>query len=585
MMMHSFNCIFRAAVLLLVISIPSAYALMGGNPNGTADYALINGKIYTMNEKQPWADAVAIEGNKITYVGGASGLRDVIGLGTEVIDLDGRMVMPGFLDGHFHPLAGALFARGANLQTDDTDDMVNRIRSYVKDNPEAEVITGFGWRTGLYPDDFLTTKTLDAIESKRPVYMWAIDGHGAWVNSKALELAGVDKDTPDPVPGYSSFGRDAEGNPNGRLIEIPAQMQVFSAVLDADADYIRAGMEEWLPKFSAAGLTGGIDFGIMGIDMDDGFGIYKSLEREGKLPMRIVASYYWNKPEVDPIPQIKALKEKHTTELIKPKFIKINVDGGSEAAHSALFVDGYSDAPDLKVEPVIPADVLNDVVRRADAQGIDMVAHTIGDGAVRMLLDAYEGAIKANPPRDRRLASSHTSLVHPDDVSRFARLNVTADLGINWGVLDPYMTGVVVERIGKERTDRYLGAKELMDAGARVSFSSDWAASSYFSNHEPLVAIQMAVTRQGIGKPDMKPLGGDKAKVTLEQALRAHTLNVAYTMGMDDQIGSLEVGKLADLIVLDKNLFEVSADEIHKVKVMYTIMNGELVHDATTTGQ
>jgi predicted amidohydrolase YtcJ len=220
----------------LAISATGAYALIGGNPNGTADYALINGRVYTMNEKQPWADAVAVEGNKIIYVGDAAGLRDVIGFGTEVIDLDGKMVMPGFLDGHFHPLSGALFARGAQLQTDDMDDMVNRIRTYAEENPDADVITGFGWRTGMYPDGFLTKETLDAIESERPIYLWAIDGHGAWVNSKALELAGVDKDTPDPVPGYSSFGRDAEGNPNGRLIEIPAQMQVFSAVLDADAD-------------------------------------------------------------------------------------------------------------------------------------------------------------------------------------------------------------------------------------------------------------------------------------------------------------------------------------------------------------
>jgi predicted amidohydrolase YtcJ len=271
-------------------------------------------------------------------------------------------------------------------------------------------------------------------------------------------------------------------------------------------------MEEWLPKFSAAGLTGGIDFGVRGIDMDEGFGIYKSLEGEGKLPLRIAASYYWNVPAVDPIPLIKDLKEKHTTELLKPKFIKINVDGGSEAARSACFVEAYTDAPDLKVKPIIPADVLNDVVQRADAQGIDMVAHTIGDRAVRLLLDAYEGAIKANPQRDRRLASSHTSLVHPDDVPRFAELDVTADLGINWGALDPYMTRIVAERIGEDRMNRYLGAKELMDAGARVSFSSDWAASSYFSNHEPLVAIQMAMTRRSIGKPDMKPLGGEKRK-------------------------------------------------------------------------
>lgn len=170
--------------------------------------------------------------------------------------------------------------------------------------------------------------------------------------------------------------------------------------------------------------------------------------------------------------------------------------------------------------------------------------------------------------------------MHPDDVGRFAELGVTADLGINWGALDPYMTQVVAKRVGEERLNRYLGAKELMDAGARVSFSSDWAASSYFSNHESLVAIQMAMTRRSIGDAEAEPLGGEEAKVPLEQALRAHTINVAYMMDMDDQIGSLEVGKMADLIVLEKNLFEVPHEDISRVKVLYTVMNGELVHDA-----
>ncbi len=219
-------------------------------------------------------------------------------------------------------------------------------------------------------------------------------------------------------------------------------------------------------------------------------------------------------------------------------------------------------------------------MRRADVKGINVISHSIGDKAVRMMLDAIEGAIKANPPRDRRNSTSHTSLVHPDDINRFAELGVTADLQVIWGAYDPYMTNVVKKRVGEERLSRYVSAKALMDAGARVSFGTDWPASSYSSIYRPLDSIQMAVTRRNIGRTDQEPLGGEEAKVPLADALRASTLNVAYTMGMDDQIGSLEVGKLADLIVLEKNLFEIPPEEIHSVRVLYTIMNGALVHEA-----
>ena len=549
-----------------------------GRLNGTADYALINGKIYTMDEAQPWAEAVAIEGNKITYVGGADGLKSQIGLGTEVIDLDGRMMMPGFVDGHIHAIAGGMIMQGLDLQTDDKDELFKRLKTYIADNPDLDVILGYGFRFNVWTDGNPTAAMLDKLESERPVYLWAIDGHIAWVNSKALEIAGIDKETPDTVPGYSYFEKDENGEPTGYIVEVPAQMQVLSALVDVDLDFIKAGVEEWLPRISEAGITAVADYGIQGIGQDEGFQLFKDLEVAGQLPVRVVGVYYWNDPNVDPIPLLRALDEKHSTELIQANRLKINLDGGDDK-WTGLFVEPYADRPDIEVRPIIPYDVLNDVVKRADAAGFDVVCHCFGDLAVRKLLDAIEAAIAANPERDRRNVLSHLVLVHPEDVGRFSELGVTADLQAAWGALDPLNAGITTERLGEEHMKRYIGINELLKAGANLSFSSDWPVSGYISNIFPLRTIQVAATRRTLGDSNSTRLGGDAGKVPLEAALRAHTLGAAYGMGIDDKVGSIQMGKLADLIVLDKNIFEVPEEEIGNVKVMYTIMNGKFVHE------
>ena len=531
-----------------------------------------------MDEAQPWAEAVAIEGNKITYVGGADGLKSQIGLGTEVIDLDGRMMMPGFVDGHIHAIAGGMIMQGLDLQTDDKDELFKRLKTYIADNPDLDVILGYGFRFNVWTDGNPTAAMLDKLESERPVYLWAIDGHIAWVNSKALEIAGIDKETPDTVPGYSYFEKDENGEPTGYIVEVPAQMQVLSALVDVDLDFIKAGVEEWLPRISEAGITAVADYGIQGIGQDEGFQLFKDLEVAGQLPVRVVGVYYWNDPNVDPIPLLRELDEKHSTELIQANRLKINLDGGDDK-WTGLFVEPYADRPDIEVRPIIPYDVLNDVVKRADAAGFDVVCHCYGDLAVRKLLDAIEAAIAANPERDRRNVLSHLVLVHPEDVGRFSELGVTADLQAAWGALDPLNAGITTERLGEKHMKRYIGINELLKTGANLSFSSDWPVSGYISNIFPLRTIQVAATRRTLGDSNSTRLGGEAGKVPLEAALRAHTLGAAYGMGIDDKVGSIQMGKLADLIVLDKNIFEVPEEEIGNVKVMYTIMNGKIVHE------
>lgn len=492
-----------------------------GRLNGTADYAFINGKIHTMNENQPRAEAVAIEGNKITYVGDASGLMREIGYDTEVVDLRGKMMLPGFVDGHIHAVAGGVIMKGLGLQTDDKDELMKRITEYVNANPDEKLIHGYGLRLHIWTDDWPTAAMLNEIESERPVYFWAVDGHKAWVNSKALEIAKITKHTPETVPGFSFFQRDKDGNPTGWVVEIPAQMQVLSALVDINPDYVKDGVLEWLAKFSAAGLTSVHDYGIQGLSMDEGFQMFKDLETAGKLPLRVLGVYYWNDPNIDPIPIVQKLATTVNTPLIKGKRFKVNMDGGDDS-HNALYVDPYSDKPDLKVNPIITYDALNDAIKRADKLGIDGVCHCFGDLAVRKFLDAVEGAIQANPIRDRRNVISHGTLVHPDDYACLKKLRVTHDSTGSWMSLDPLLRSVSYRMLGKECFNNMFPMKAIADTGANVSFGSDWPVSGYISEYRPLFAIQRAILRQI--DPKQSPLGGKKGPITVASGTQsAHT--------------------------------------------------------------
>ena len=314
-----------------------------------ADFIFTNGKVYTVNPKQLEAQAVAVKGEKIIYVGSAAGANKLKGAKTKVVDLKGGMLLPGFVDNHIHVIAGTLIARGVNLQTDSREEVFTRLREYVRKNPKLKVIVGYGWRFNVFSDP--TKEDLDKIESKRPVFLWAVDGHKAWVNSKALELAKITKTTKEPVPGYSFFKRTKDGTPTGYIIEVPAQILVLSRLTTLGQPYARSGLDVWLPRLSSAGITTVFDAGIQGLSQDDGFKLILDYERRGKLPLRIFAAYYWNSGKVDPIPILKRLMSTYKSKLIRVQKLKINLDGDDDT-YSALLVDPYSDKPGAKVNPI-----------------------------------------------------------------------------------------------------------------------------------------------------------------------------------------------------------------------------------------
>ena len=360
----------------------------------SADIVFRNGPVYTIDGKSPWARAVAVKGKRIAFVGDDAGVQPFIGPQTRVVDLAGKMLLPGFVEGHIHPLVGAILTRGADLQFETREDILHALKAYRDKVGKADIIRGFGWRYFAFPATGPRKEDLDAIWPDVPVILLAIDAHCAWVNSQALALAGVTKDTKDPLPGFSYFERDpATGEPTGYLVEVPAIIRVNNAVEPFSRDYVAEGLADWLPKAAAAGITAVFDAGVQVIPDTEGFAIYSDLERKGRLPFRVIGSYYHNNPDIDPVPVIKALRREFQSELVRASVPKLNIDGG-DAQYTAALLAPYADAPKTSGDTLLPPDLFADIIRRADRDGIDIHIHSYGDRGTRLSLDAFEAAIK-----------------------------------------------------------------------------------------------------------------------------------------------------------------------------------------------
>ena len=305
------------------------------------------------------------------------------------------------------------------------------------------------------------------------------------------------------------------------------------------------------PQASAAGITTVFDAGMQVVPDTEGFAIYRRFEREGKLPFRVVGSYYHNNPAIDPVPIIKALRREFHSELVKASVLKLNMDGGDNA-HTGVFLAPYADAPETSGEPLLPPDLFADIVRRADRDGIDIHVHCIGDRATRLTLDAVEAAIKANPPRDRRHAIAHLTLVDPRGRAalREARGHraIFRAVGCPRSALAATSRGCVWARPGRQLYQ--LGS--ILRHGGVLSFGADWPAANSYSTYQPLDAIEIAMTRRELDKPHGPQLPPFDEVITLDAALKAATMGPAYQLGMEREIGSIEVGKLADLVVLEQ---------------------------------
>ena len=488
------------------------------------------------------------------------------------------MLLPGFVEGHIHPVIGSAMTKGADLQYDTKEEMLAAVKAHAGKRGKANAIRGFGWRYAAFPPTGPRKEDLDALWPDTPVILIAIDGHSGWVNSKALALAGVTKTTKDPVPGFSYFERDpATGEPTGYLVEPPAIFIVNNAVDPFSLDFVANALAEWAPKASAAGITSLFDAGMVLFPAAEGFAIYSRMEREGKLPFRVVGSYYHNDPAIDPLPEIVALKGAFHSELVRASILKLNIDGG-DAQRTAAFLAPYADAPETRGDTLLPPDMFADIIKRADREGIDIHIHSYGDRATRLSLDAFDAAIKSNPPRDRRNAIAHLFLVDPQDAPRFAKLGVVGQFSAQWAVPDTSQQ-VGRARVGLPRANQLYRFGSILLGGGMLSLGTDWPAAGYYSTYRPLDAIEVATTRRELGKADGPQLPPADEVIPLDAALKAATMGPAWQLGMEREVGSIEVGKLADLVVLEKNLFETAPHDIHKTKVLMTLMNGQVRHE------
>ena len=547
--------------------------------DGPADFIFRNGPIYTVTGSAP--SAVAVRGKHIVHVGDEAGAMAMAGPKTEIIDLDGRLLMPGFVEGHTHPFLGAFLTSGVDLQLANLAEVLAAIEDYAKVHPTGP-IRGFGWRVDMFPPEGPTRADLDRILPDRPAFFFAIDGHSLWANSKALEMAGVSHDTPDPIPGFSYYARDQKGDPTGYVLEVNAVLGLVNAVEPITAETMAKLLATWLPKAAAAGITTVFDAGVPPVGSDQGALIqrYIDAEKQGILPFRVSCSYSVKSLPIDKtVATMNDLNKRMASELVHVDVVKI-VGDGSQGGYTAWLLEPYADMPNSTGGSPFTEDQWHELIGMVDAAGYDVHVHACGDRTARVALDAIEKAIATNPPRDRRNAIAHLVYVEDVDNARFAKLNVTAQFSANWSSADPDTLGNMVARYGQPRASKMYRTKTILNEGGRVSFGTDWPAAGYFSTYEPLKSIEVGVTRQLIGQPDAPVLSPADERVTVEEAIHANTMGAAYQLRMEDKIGSIEVGKLADLIVLDRNILAIDPHDIHKAKVELGMMNGIVRHKA-----
>jgi predicted amidohydrolase YtcJ len=559
----------------------SGAAAQGADGAAPADVIFHNGVIHTVSDRQPRAEALAVRGNTIVHVGDEAGAMALAGSGTRIIDLAGRLLMPGFVEGHTHPFLGAFLTSGVDLQVPTLADALAVIERFARENPDGP-IRGFGWRVDMFPPEGPNRADLDRILPDRPAFFFSIDGHSLWANSRALEIAGVNRDSPDPIPRFSFYQRDENGDPTGYVLEVNAVLGVVNAVEPITAEAMGRLVETWLPKAAAAGITTVFDAGVPPIGSDQAavIAIYTEIEKRGALPFRVIASYSVKSPPVDDaVEKLEDVRRRVSSELVQVNVVKI-IGDGSQEGYTAWLLEPYADRPDFIGASPFSEDEWHRMIRAVDAAGYDVHVHACGERTARTALDAIEEAISANPPRDRRHAIAHLVYVDDSDNPRFGELGVTAQFSANWMSADPDTMQNMLERYGPERQSKLYRPKAVRDAGGNVSFGTDWPAAGYFSTYKPLDSIQVGVTRQLVGTPDAPVLSPADERLSVEEAVRANTLGAAHQLRLDDRVGSLETGKLADLIVLDRNIFEVPHGEIHATRVALTMMNGVIRHEA-----
>ena len=540
----------------------------------SADLVFRGGHVHTVDRARPRADAVAVQSGRIVAVGDEGDIKPWISPRTRVVDLKGGLLVPGFQDAHVHPLHGGI----GRLRCDLHDSrgragVLDTIRRYVTDHPDLPWILGAGWYMSDFPGGTPTREELDILVPDRPAFLTNRDGHGAWVNSRAIELAGLDRDAPDPVDGR--IERRPDGSPSGTLHEGAMDLVERLAPTPGPDDWA-AALRIGQAYLHSLGITAWQDAIITPEDQKT----YRSAAERGELTARVEGALWWERDRGGE--QVDELIERSAASAIgrfRANSVKIMQDGVLENFTGAMvepYLDGHGSASDRRglsfVEPI----ALRDHVRRLDAAGLQVHFHTIGDRAVREALDAIEAARTANGPTDTRPHLSHIQVIQPTDVPRFADLGAVANAQPYWACHEDQMDDLTIPFLGPERTTWQYPFKSLLRAGARLAMGSDWSVST----PNPLLEMEVAVTRiADMSRGVQQPFLPDE-RLTLEEAVAAFTLGSAYVNHLDNVTGSIEVGKLADMAVIDRDLFAPDSGPIGDGRVLATFVEGRPVYEA-----
>jgi predicted amidohydrolase YtcJ len=548
-----------------------------------ADLVFVNGDVYTVDAARSWANAVAVRDGGIVAVGSNEDVRELIDANTEVVDLAGRLLLPGFQDAHVHPVSGGVDMLQCDMHDlEGKDAYLMAVRDYVARHPDEEWVLGGGWAQDAFERGCPDKESLDAVSPDTAVYLPNRDGHSVWVNSKALEIAGVTADTPDPADGR--IERNADGSPQGTLHEgamhlvdqhVPAigQDMIFEGVLKGQAYLHSLGITAWQDAI-----------------VDDGYlyGAYHPYLRaadQGTLTARVIGALWWDRTKgLEQIEHLEELREGGARGNFVATSVKIMQDGVCENFTGATLTP-YLDAQGHPTENAgisfVEPELLKDAVTRLDALGFQVHFHALADRAVREALDAIEAARTANGMNDLRHHLAHIQIVHPDDLPRFRQLGALANAQPLWAAHEAQMDELTIPFLGEERASWQYPFGSLVRHGATLVMGSDWPVSSPDPMQEMHVAVNRRMPSSYAYRVESTEVFIPQERIDLPTAVAAFTAGSAYANHLEDQTGSIEMGKRADVAVFDRNIFDAPTDEIASARCLQTFVDGKRVYAAT----
>lgn len=557
------------------------------DPENTADTIYINAKVYTVDQERSWAESMAVKDGKFLKVGTNEDVEQLKGEDTEVIDLQGKFVMPGIFDLHSHPFITPWYGN-MNLQLTDADSkekIQHLVKQYAEANPDKEWIIGGQWLLGIFPDDSPRKEWLDEIVPDRPVALLDQTGHGMWLNSKALELSGITRET--QTSQLIVIHKDKKtGEPSGTINEQTMQM-VEKVISQAKPEEYIAYITEIFEMFLSYGITSQQSAEGHRAPLE----ALKIMEKEGHLKERVFVSWDWKTTlnlayDLEDIESQIKNREIYASDFIYPNYVKIFADGGPFSATSLLlepYEESFTGEPGIYGGTNLSEEGFTEAFTMFDNWGVGVHIHAMGDGTIRTVINALENMKKENGDSGVHHKIAHSMMMTKEDIPRVAVLkDVNIDFSPPLWYPHKGATPGLIAALGEQRNNLIYPIKTALESGLSIGQGADWLTAN--PTPDPFIAIEAMITRRNPFDKSMKGQVNPDEAITLDQALYIATKGGAEVLGVESILGSIEKGKFADMIVLDQNLFDIDPDEIYGTQVLQTIVGNKLVYNREAHG-